>query len=591
MGGWALSIDFGTSNSAAAHTSAVSGRIETLPLTHHSNLLSSSVAVGPERAVLTGSTAAAEADRNPTAFVASPKRLVGQVPSVRIGDDDIALDVLIAGVLTTVLDRALAAHNGQPPSRVVLTHPEAWSPPQIAVLVAAAARAGIDPATVVTVSEPRAAAHHYSRATSANPGTRLAVFDFGGGTLDVAVLTATETGSFEVVAARGDNSLGGKNFDARLRRWVETTLADDDAEAADALRRAPAHVQRAVDEQVRRAKEMLSESPSASITVDTGRHRRTVTITRAEYDALIAGDIDRAAALARTAFTDAGVGRAGDLAALYLTGGSARTPLVHTRIGQLGPVATLDDPKTVVAQGALLAVDGIPIDGGLETVVLKRPEALPPHAFHPIMAAPEKTEPTGPTGGRRKWVLVAGSVVAVLVVVGVVVAVERGMSGDSVAGAEASSATSGAGGFDGADPRNVTTKLPQPLAGQVQDCVASGFSTDGDLSISCEIPATSVLAADRVRDAVRGLSITATAVDETTAMQKVLTIRSYTDPVDVRENPERSAALDLSNLGTRDNHSYMVTVTNAALGLTVNVHNVKDSAAAEAFVNDSGLFG
>ncbi|MFZ2528711.1 MAG: Hsp70 family protein [Rhodococcus sp. (in: high G+C Gram-positive bacteria)] len=459
MGGWALSIDFGTSNTAAAHTSAVSGRIETLSLTHHGNLLPSSVAVGAGQTVLTGAAAAAEADRNPGAFVTSPKRLVGQVPSVRVGDTDVPVDALISGVLATVLDRALAAHNRQMPDRVVLTHPEGWSPSQVAVLVAAAARAGIDPRTVTTVSEPRAAAHHYSRATSAVQGTRLAVFDFGGGTLDVAVLTATGTGTFEVVAARGDNSLGGKNFDARLHRWLEAALAENDSEAVDALRHAPAHVQRAVDEQVRRAKELLSESPSASISVDIGRHRRTVSITRAEYERLIAGDIDRAAALARAAFADAGVAP-GDLAALYLTGGSAGTPLVHTRIGQLGPIATLDDPKTVVAQGALLAAGGVPVADRRDTAVLERP-AAPPLPPQPSVF-PVPVEPAPRSGARKTWMVVTTVAAVVLVVAGAAAAVVWSTSGGSVAdaGAAASNVTSTSSPRADGPPGATTTAVP-----------------------------------------------------------------------------------------------------------------------------------
>ncbi|WP_408015967.1 Hsp70 family protein, partial [Rhodococcus chondri] len=64
--------------------------------------------------------------------------------------------------------------------------------------------------------------------------------------------------------------------------------------------------------------------------------------------------MDAAAALLRAALVQARVSADG-LQALYLTGGSSRIPLVHTLLGRVGPVATLDDPKTVVVQGALIA--------------------------------------------------------------------------------------------------------------------------------------------------------------------------------------------------------------------------------------------
>ena len=89
-------------------------------------------------------------------------------------------------------------------------------------------KVGIPAERITTISEPRAAAGHYSRSHALQHGTRIAVFDFGGGTLDIAVLEVTPTNTFQVIAARGDNGLGGKNFDALLQRWVEDRLADRD---------------------------------------------------------------------------------------------------------------------------------------------------------------------------------------------------------------------------------------------------------------------------------------------------------------------------------------------------------------------------
>ncbi|MEE2061549.1 Hsp70 family protein [Rhodococcus artemisiae] len=594
MAGWALSIDFGTSNTATAHTSAISGRIETLPLTHQSNLLPSGVyAESPER-ILTGSAALAAADRDPTRYVPSPKRLVGHVPAALLGGDEYALGTLIAPVLAAAYERALAAHNGDAPALVVLTHPEAWSPQQIATLTAAATRAGADPAAVVTVPEPRAAAHHYSRATPAEPGTTIAVFDFGGGTLDVAVLTATGAGRFEVSAARGDNTLGGKDFDARLRRWIEEQLGADEPTVAGALRTAPLHLQRSIDEQIRAAKELLSESPSATVTLDTGTSRHTVSITRGEFDELIGPDLDRAVALARATLADAGITGPDDLAALYLTGGSARIPLVHTRLGELGPVATLDDPKTVVAQGALLAVEDVPVPGGLDTVPLTRRPVVSPLAG----ASPAATSDRA----TRRWSRVAAAAVAVtlIAVAAVAIVAVRALNGDSMASADASPPTQGAtaplslepgGGRDSADPRNVTDHLPEPVSRHVVNCRAVGFSFDGgDLEVDCDLPAGSSLVAGRVTEnrLYDTLSMKITAVDKNTALQNVLSIRSYTDPVDVRENDTRTAALDVSSLHTG---STMVVVANTDLGLLVNIHGVRDSESAEAFVRESGLFG
>lgn len=355
--GWVLAVDFGTSNTAAAHTGIRSGSPETLPLTHQGNLMSSAVFVESPTTIDVGDVALNRAETNPAAFIPSPKRVVGQ-GMVHVNGYDIPASLPVAAVLRFALDRATGVHRGQTPTRLVLTHPEGWAPREIEVLHDAAAALGYQNDSVATVSEPRAAAHFYTRTEHLASGAKIAVFDFGGGTLDVAVLTATSADTFEVIAARGDNSLGGKNLDALVRRWVDSRLQDENPELLHFLRTAaPAHILRTLDDSIRRAKELLSSTDSATISVVDSRHdrRETLSLTRAEFESIIAPEIERAAALTHTALVDAGLtGRQG-LTALYLTGGSSRIPLVQSRIAALGPIATLDDPKTVVVQGALIA--------------------------------------------------------------------------------------------------------------------------------------------------------------------------------------------------------------------------------------------
>ncbi len=267
---------------------------------------------------------------------------------------DLTPSLMIAAVLRSVIRRAAVLHDDVPPERVVLTHPEAWSHATVAVLVDAASRAGIDPSTITTVSEPRAAAYYYTRTAPLQPGTALAVFDFGGGTADVAVLRIADSGVFDVVAARGDNALGGKNFDALIRRWALDHVTDRDpvlrAEFADG---APGSIEaiRALDEAARGAKEVLSETPSATVAVIGSGSRTTLSLTRPEFDSLITPQVESAVDLVRDALADARIAP-GSLRALYLTGGSSRIPLVHQELSRVARVATLDDPKTVVAQGA-----------------------------------------------------------------------------------------------------------------------------------------------------------------------------------------------------------------------------------------------
>ncbi|ORI26012.1 Hsp70 family protein [Rhodococcus sp. 1168] len=360
---WILGIDFGTSNTAAAHTSPISGAVEALTLSHNRTTMSSAVFVESPDHISVGDVATDRAESNPAAYIPSPKRAIGQ-GVVTVNGYTISSSVPVAAVLESVIARATSTHDGAAPSELVLTHPEAWSPREIQVLLDAAAQLGLNSSTVTTVSEPRAAAHYYSRAHSLTPGTKIAVFDFGGGTLDIAVLEANEHDTFDIIAARGDNGLGGKNLDAHIRRWVDRQLDDRDPDLLNFLRtRAPLDVRYALDDSIRRAKELLSEAPSATISVTGDGRTEKFQITRDEFEELIAPVLDKAVTLARLTLTDANITDPSQLESLYLTGGSSRIPLVHDRLAGLGPIATLDDPKTVVAQGALAAA--APIVRGL----------------------------------------------------------------------------------------------------------------------------------------------------------------------------------------------------------------------------------
>ncbi|MCL2423382.1 MAG: DUF4190 domain-containing protein, partial [Micrococcales bacterium] len=111
-------------------------------------------------------------------------------------------------------------------------------------------------------------------------------------------------------------------------------------------------------EAVRAARQDLSEQPDAPVAVAVGGHETCVTITRDEYDAVIARPMAEIGALAAEALTRSGTT---DLARLYLTGGVAHTPelarVLHKVTGILA--APLGDPKLAVALGALNTPEGV----------------------------------------------------------------------------------------------------------------------------------------------------------------------------------------------------------------------------------------
>ncbi|MFJ6263243.1 Hsp70 family protein [Rhodococcus erythropolis] len=593
MSGWMLSVDFGTSNTAAAHTGVVTGAVETLSLTHQGNLMSSAVFVESPATIDVGDVALNRAETNPAAFIPSPKRVVGQ-GMVHVNGYDIPASLPVAAVLHTVIGRATAAHRDQAPTHLVLTHPEGWSPREVGVLLDAAARVGYGSGHVSTVSEPRAAAHYYSRTETMPAGTKIAVFDFGGGTLDIAVLTATDANSFDIIAARGDNSLGGQNLDAVLRGWVDHMLNDRNPDLLHFIRTsAPLHVTRSLDDSIQRAKELLSSSPSATITVNGNGHQETLSITRPEFESLIAAAVDRAVALTRQTLIDAGITHPSQLSALYLTGGSSRIPLVHQRLAALGPIATLDDPKTVVAQGALIGA-GVQRDyanpqlaapgGGASPNAHPTPGQMQP-AFT-LNATAQRPHTSNPSSSRKlKYLAAGGALVAIGAIVAAVIVLRPSpgnSNADNPAAAGSTSApTTTAGPVT--DAEAVKAALPAALSGASENCRQSTFTTDGALVISCDIKKSNQLA--------KGFSEYGNrftvSLDLKQAKKTLLGYREYDyGNYTLVENDSRTAGVNISDGATGQvSGSYV----NMETGLTIDVYGMTDTGAVTDFFRTAGL--
>lgn len=385
MNGWTLSIDFGTSNTSAAHTNPLRGFVEPATLTDNNHSMASSVLVDTSKDVVAGPVALARADSFPTGFIPSPKRLISQ-PTVWIDGHDVPVQSVIDSVFEEAIRRAMRNHNNQRPRHLVITHPEVWSPTEIAVLKKAAVDAGMPPQAIATVSEPQAAVAYYTQDKALAPGQKIAVFDIGGGTLDVAVLRCGQRGGFDVLSADGDNAIGGRSFDSQLRRWVESKLDEEHPDLLEMLRSSGnSYDNRQLDRRVTEAKELLSETDHTVIHVECEAESHHLELSREEFESIIRPNVERAVRIAASALAHAQVGP-GELHALYLTGGSSRIPLIQRELAGIGPVAQLDNPKTVVCQGALIA-----IQNAINATRPAAPRQAPPPPQQVPSAGPMKT--------------------------------------------------------------------------------------------------------------------------------------------------------------------------------------------------------
>src|SRR6185312_5344621 len=384
---WVLAIDFGTTATAAA-VREPDGRVTGLVLSDGTSTMPSSVLADPS-GVLVGTKADNAAGYNLDRYQPTPKRDIGRA-SVLLGSTEFRPCTLIAAVYAAIIREAVRQHNYRPPEQLILTHPVDWSQRRLDVLREAVSLAADEVEMSLPdptfMPEPVAAARHYARlgpsddftvsaaASGDRPGHQFfAVYDLGGGTFDVTVLSRSSDG-FDILATGGIDPLGGFEFDNRLFTYLGQThyrkadpklwqaLAYPDPEDPDSGMR-----RRFLDATVRQVKEELSEHTQR--TVRLPGLPEPVLVTRTEFENLIRTDLD-----ATVAELEATLARAGlttdQLTGIYRIGGSSRIPLVGSLLDQIErPVHVVDHPKTVVALGA--AVDSA------ESVELEVEDVLP----------------------------------------------------------------------------------------------------------------------------------------------------------------------------------------------------------------------
>ncbi|MFC0505632.1 Hsp70 family protein [Micromonospora costi] len=410
--GFALGVDLGTSNTVAV-LRWPDGRTRPL-LVDGQPIMPSGVYVDADGGLHAGLDARRLAHADPARYEPNPKRRVDE-PVVRLGGRDLLPADLLGAVLHAVGRAAVESVGFLPPA--VLTCPAAWDDARRHVLGDALMRAGWPQAAEHTLSgptppgtrllrEPVAAARYYTEVLRrpVPVGGAIAVFDFGGGTLDVAVVRnegADPWGDsgFAVISCGGLPDLGGLDVDAALvgrvgelvagphaRRWARLTAPDDTIARRESVQ---------LWEAVRGAKELLSRGTVAPVAVPGVAD--PVSLTRDDVERAARPLLERAVAAAREVIGEAGL-TPDQLGGLFLVGGSSRIPLVARMLhADLGVAPTvLEQPELPVAEGALT---DLPLRRGTSPPRYAGPPAPAAAAPVPPAAAVAATRPEDPAAG------------------------------------------------------------------------------------------------------------------------------------------------------------------------------------------------
>jgi len=402
--GTVIGIDLGTTYSCVGVM--LNGKVEIIPNDQGNRITPSYVAfTDSER--LVGDSAKHQVASNPTNTVYDAKRMIGRRYSEKTIQKDIKLwpfEVVnregkpyvkvnyqggertfapeeISAMVLTKMKLVAEAYLGKKVTHAVVTVPAYFDDAQRGATKDAGTIAAMTVMRII--NEPTAAAIAYGL-DKKHRDTNIIVYDLGGGTFDVSLLTLDE-GVFEVVATNGDTHLGGQDFDERVmnhfikvfKRKNKIDIRNNDRAIAK-LRR-----------EVEKAKRALSSTTQVRIEIENFADGNdfSETLTRARFEELNNDLFRQTLKPLEVVMKDAGM-KKGEIHEIVLVGGSTRIPKIQKLVKDFfngkEPNRGIN-PDEAVAYGAavqaailggdtsdetsgILLLDVTPLSLGIETV-------------------------------------------------------------------------------------------------------------------------------------------------------------------------------------------------------------------------------
>ena len=394
-------IDLGTTNSCIARWE--NGAVRVFQNNDQKNVTPSAVHILRTGRIIVGRRAYSALLTDPENVATEFKRWMGQKDRKRFSaaQRELSAEELSAEVLKS-LREDVRRQAGADVTTAVITVPAAFGALQCEATARAAELAGLQEAPLL--QEPIAAAIGYgARPGSANQ--RWLVFDLGGGTLDIAVVS-TRDGRLNILEHRGNNLLGGKDID---RLVVESILFPAISAEYDLRASGPKAARIALLPRLRikaeEAKIDLSTDTEVLVSLfDVGKDdagtpiEMEVSLTRPQLERLMEPLLEKCCALANEALAGARLAGA-DLDRILLVGGPTQSPILRATLNaRLGaPVDFSADPMTVVGRGAAVYASTLE-----STSISGPPSALTnSNCVHLKLAYDAvSSEPSSPVAGR-----------------------------------------------------------------------------------------------------------------------------------------------------------------------------------------------
>jgi heat shock protein 5 len=383
--GTVIGIDLGTTYSCVG--AYVNGKVEIIANDQGNRITPSYVAfTDTER--LIGDAAKNQATSNPTRTVFDAKRLIGR----KYSDKDVQRDLKmfpfkvvnkeskpcievdlkegkkvfqaeeISAMVLVKMKETAEGYLGKQIKNAVVTVPAYFNDAQRQATKDAGTIAGLNVARII--NEPTAAAIAYGLDKKGEKN--ILVFDLGGGTFDVSILTI-DNGVFEVISTNGDTHLGGEDFDQRIMEYFiklikrkHTKDVSNDKKAVQKLRR-----------EAERAKRSLSNQHQVRVEIESLYDGIDFSepLTRARFEELNNDLFLKTMGPVKKAMEDAGMKKS-QIDEIVLVGGSTRIPKVQELLKEYfdGKEPSKGvNPDEAVAYGAAVQGGILSGEGGDET--------------------------------------------------------------------------------------------------------------------------------------------------------------------------------------------------------------------------------
>jgi len=395
-----VGIDLGTTYSCVGIYK--NGRVEIIPNDQGNRITPSYVAFGEDERMI-GESAKGMATTQPEQTLFDVKRLIGR----RFKDKSVQSDMKllpykivdkqgkpyisvkvkgatkelspeeVSALVLTKMKETAENFLGKSVNHAVITVPAYFSDAQRQATKDAGQISGLNVMRII--NEPTAAAIAYGLDKQAEKN--ILVYDLGGGTFDVSLLTI-DNGVFEVVATSGDTHLGGEDFDQRLMQHFMEKFKKSQGEDMSKDKKSVQKLRREVE----KAKRALSSTPSVQVRVESIFNGKDLdeTLSRSKFEQLNDDLFKKTLKPVQDVLNDSKMSKT-EIHEIVLVGGSTRIPKVQSLIKEFfngkEPNRGIN-PDEAVAYGAavqagilsgeggqdLLLLDVTPLTLGIETV-------------------------------------------------------------------------------------------------------------------------------------------------------------------------------------------------------------------------------